>query len=95
MEIKTKYNLGDKFYRISNNKPIELRIKSLYIAVGESNVRESYTLVGEGYRYDDVTSHALDTEYYQTKSALMLAMFPDLFKEAKNVLVLNEEGGEQ
>lgn len=96
MEIKTKYNLGDKCYRMVNNKPTELKIKSLYVAAGDKAVRESYTLVGEGCQFNDVTSQELDSKYYRSKSALMLATFPDLFgEEVRGVLLLNGKGGEQ
>ncbi len=95
MKIETKYNLGDKFYRITDNKPTEVRISSIYVAAGDNAVRVTYTLVGGGYRYSDITDQKLENEYYRSKSALMLAMFPDLFKEVKNVWVLNGEGGEE
>jgi len=100
MEIKTKYSLGDKFYRMVDDEPTKFEIISAEAKIDNNEKRVYY-----GLRYTDkygnassrggVREETLDTAYYRTKSALMLATFPDLFKEVKNVWTLNEEGGEQ
>lgn len=100
MKIETKFNLGDKFYQMSDDKPTEFEIVSAEAKIGNNEKRVYYALRYTD-KYDNASSRGgireetLDTTYYRTKSALMLATFPDLFKEAKGVYLLNEEGGEQ
>lgn len=100
MKIETKYSFGDKFYQIREDKPTEFEIASAEVKINNSGKRVYYDLkyvdnYGATATRNGVSEESLDTKYYRTKSALMLATFPDLFKEVKNALVLNEEGGEQ
>lgn len=100
MKIETKYNPGDKFYQMKDDKPTEFEIVSVETKISNDEKRVYY-----GLRYTDrygasgsrssVREETLGTAYYRSQSALMLATFPDLFKEAKGVWLLNEEGGEQ
>lgn len=101
MKIETKYNLGDKFYRMEGNIPTEFEV----VSVETRNDLENDTRAYYNLRYTDrykvastltgVREDTLMEDYYRSKSALMLALFPNLFKEAKGVWLLNEEGGEQ
>lgn len=100
MKIKTKYNLGDKLYQMREDKPTKFEIISAEVKIDNNEKRVYY-----GLRYTDkygnatsrggVREESLDSAYYRSRTALMLATFPDLFKEAKGVWLLNEEGGEE
>lgn len=99
MKIETKYDLGDKFYKMEDNRPTEFEVTGITIKANDGCSDAWYNLHYTD-RYTKATrtgvrEDVLATGYYRTKSALMLAVFPDLFKEVKNAWVLNEEGGEQ
>lgn len=100
MKIETKFNLGDKFYQMREDKPTEFEIVSAEAKIDKNEKRVYYALryadkYGNASSRGGVREETLGTAYYRTKSALMLATFPDLFKEVKNVWTLNGEGGGQ
>ena len=83
---ETKYDIGDVFYKMSQNKIVQYDIIGIEIYCDKYyNEKEFYRL------YDNLNKcsvgcsaipvERLEKEYHRTKKDLMLSMFPNEFKD--------------
>lgn len=71
MEIKTKFNLGQKVYLLWNNKVIRPQIEGISVRVnalgnGEKDISITYELVGLDKRFDEEVLFATKEELLQS-----------------------------
>lgn len=80
MTLETKYNVGDRFWKITSDKPTEYTVEEITMSINERNqIKERYEL-----RYRDraavlnhtlVSLHDIEKNYYPTKEKCILALF--------------------
>ncbi len=105
MEIKTKYNIGDKLYMVNNfGEIVELKIKSIYADCKEKNINVYY-LYCDGNPYaDEVPEKIINTKiflgseitgyrYYVSNKKKAIKMSKELKKKYEKEIVerLEEE----
>lgn len=71
MEIKTKFNLGQKVYLLWNNKVVSPQIDGISVRVialgnGEKDISITYELVGMDKRFDEDVLFATKEELLQS-----------------------------
>lgn len=81
---ETKYNLGDKFYKLCENNIREYVVSCVKVCVGhgyqdETHCYELNYLDNCYTRY--YTEEELEEMFFTSKKDMMLSMFPDEFKD--------------
>lgn len=81
---ETKYNIGDKFYRLYDNSIREYTVSCVNAKIGP-NVNDERHLYELSYLGNRCTSHFTESElekcFFASRRDLMLSMFPDEFED--------------
>ena len=83
MNIKTKYNIGDTFWKIFKDVPTAFTIDKILITVSKNTIEINYTLlVCGGYTYT-YSEESLDCNFTKTKKELLCRIFNDCIEDGK------------
>lgn len=81
---ETKYNLGDKFYKLYENNIREYVVSSIRVCVGRGYPDEThcYELKYLDNNYTRCfTEEELERMFFTSKKDMMLSMFPEEFED--------------
>lgn len=75
MEVKTKYNIGDKFWVMYENKVYEAVVKSINVTAYETKVQIAYNGNPiEQNRHDTFYPYTSEEAFHPTKESLLASL---------------------
>lgn len=72
MEIKSKYNIGDKVYTLSQNKVICFNIKKIDITINEKETSIIYTSKETYEEYSHITGYEVTHNWLRSEDKIFL-----------------------